>query len=125
MGNAFYGAKEFYYTDWQLQYTAGSARWFPQFTPVNFIALRFMFELLKHFLRHICCHIGGAIATYIATLQTNFQRVSFFRPERFPASKFTIPKGRNSAGNQSRPLPFHTVPELATYLCLQIRCKAR
>ena len=35
MGNAFNGAKEFYYTDWQLQYTAGSARWFPEFTPVN------------------------------------------------------------------------------------------
>ena len=38
-----------------------------------------MFELLKHFLRHdICCHIGGAFATYIAGLQTSFQRVKFF-----------------------------------------------
>ena len=79
MGNAFNGANEFYYTDWQLQYTAGSARWFPEFTSVNLIALRFMFKLLKHFLRHdICCHIGNAFATYIAGLQTSFQRVLFF-----------------------------------------------
>ena len=79
MGNAFNGAKEFYYTDWHLHYTASSARWFPEFTPVNFIALRFMFDLLKHFLRHdICCHIGGAFPTYLAGLQTGFQRVTFF-----------------------------------------------
>ncbi len=81
MGNAFNGAKEFYYTDWQLQYTAVSARWFPEFTPVNLIALRFMFELLKHFLRHdVCYHIGGAFPTYLAGLQTDFQRVSFLSP---------------------------------------------
>ena len=52
LGNAFNGAREFYYTDWKLSYTAGSARWFPEFTPVNLVALRFMFDLLKHFLRH-------------------------------------------------------------------------
>ena len=46
---AFDGAKEFYFSYWSLQYTAGSALWFPEFNPVNFIALRFMFELLKHF----------------------------------------------------------------------------
>ena len=81
MGNAFNGAKEFYHTDWQLHYTAGSARCFPEFTPVNFIALRFMFELLKHFLRHdVCCHIGGAFPTYIAGFQTVFQPVSFLSP---------------------------------------------
>ena len=46
---------------------------------MNLIALRFMFKLLKHFLRHdICCHIGNAFATYIAGLQTSFQRVLFF-----------------------------------------------
>ena len=73
------GAKELYYADWHLQFTAASARWFPEFTSVNFIALRFMFELLKHFLRHdICYHIGGALPTYFAGLQTGFQRASFF-----------------------------------------------
>ena len=78
-GNAFNGATEFYYTDWELSYTAGSARWFPVFTPVNLVALRFMFDLLMHFLRHdICCHIGGAFPAYLAGVQTGFQRVSFF-----------------------------------------------
>ena len=65
----FDGAKEFYFADWWLQFTAGSARLFPEFSPVNFIALRFMFELLKHFWRHeICCHIGGYLPTYLAGL---------------------------------------------------------
>ena len=46
---------------------------------MNFIALRFMFELLNHFPRHdICCHIGGSFPTYLAGLQTGFHRVSFF-----------------------------------------------
>ena len=109
LGNAFNGGMEFYYTDWELSYTAGSARWFPEFTPVNLVTLRFMFDLLMHFLRHdICCHIGGAFSAYLAGVQTGFSRVSFFyRPERFPASKFTFPKGRNSAGIVlSRLLPF-------------------
>jgi hypothetical protein len=79
MGQAFNVAKNFYFADWRLQYTAGSTRWFPEFTPVNFIALKFMFELLKHFLRHgICCHIGRSFPIYLAGLQTGFQRVSFF-----------------------------------------------
>ena len=77
-GNAFNSANEFYYPDWELSYTAGSARWFPEFTPVNF-ALRFMFNLLKHFLRHdVCYHIGGAFSTYLEGVQTGFLRVSFF-----------------------------------------------
>ena len=79
LGNAFNGTREFYYTDWELSYTAGSARWFPEFTPVNLVTLRFMFDLLMHFLRHdICCHIDGAFSTYLAGVQTGFTRVSFF-----------------------------------------------
>ena len=78
LGNAFNGAMEIYYTDWELSYTASSARWFPEFTPVNLFALRFMFDLLMHFLRHdICCHIGGAFSAYLAGVQTGFSRVSF------------------------------------------------
>ena len=42
--NAFDGAREFYNADWCLQSTAGRARWFPEFTPVNYIALRFIYE---------------------------------------------------------------------------------
>ena len=46
---------------------------------MNLIALRFMFDLLMHFLRHdICCHIGGAFSAYLAGVQTDFSRVSFF-----------------------------------------------
>ena len=46
---------------------------------MNFIALRFMFDLLTHFWRHdIRCHIIGSIPTYLAGLQTGFHRVSFF-----------------------------------------------
>ena len=78
-GKAFNGAKELYYTDWELLYTAGSARWFPEFTPVNLAALRFVFDLLTHFLRHdVCCHIAGAFPAYLAGVQTGVQRVSFF-----------------------------------------------
>ena len=108
LGNAFNGAREFYYTDWELSYTAGSARWFPEFTPVDLVALRFMFHLLMHFLRHdTCCHIGGAFSAYLAGVQTGFSWVSFIALKRFPTSKFTFPKGRNSAGIVlSRPLPF-------------------
>ena len=51
LGNAFDGAGEFYNADWHLQSTAGQARWFPDFTPVNFIVFRFIYELLKHFVR--------------------------------------------------------------------------
>ena len=51
LNQAFNGAKDFLYADWLLQYTAGLAQCFPEFAPVNFIALRFMFELLNHFLR--------------------------------------------------------------------------
>ena len=79
LDQAFDSAKEYYFTDWCLQYTAGSARWFPVFTPVNLIALGFMFDLLKHFWRHdICCHISGSFPTYLAGLQTGYHRVSFF-----------------------------------------------
>ena len=68
--------KKFYFADWHLHFTAGSARWFPEFTPVNFIVLRVMFDLLKHFWRHdICCHIGGSFPTYLGVLHTGFQRV--------------------------------------------------
>ena len=66
-GNAFNGAKEFYYTDWELSCTACSARWLPEFTPLNLVALRFIFDLLTHFLRHyICCNIGGAFPAYLS-----------------------------------------------------------
>ena len=79
LGNAFNGARGIYYADWHLSYTAGPGRWFPDFTPVNLVALRFMFHLLKHFLQHyVCCHIRGAFPTYLAGLQTGFTRVSFF-----------------------------------------------
>jgi hypothetical protein len=79
MGDTFNDAKEFYYVDWHLHYTASSVRLFPKFKPVNFIAMRFMFELLELFLRHdICCYIGGTFPTYIAGFHSNFQRVMFF-----------------------------------------------
>ncbi len=47
LGHAFNGAKDLYYADWCLQYTAGSARWFPEFTTVDFIALRFILIYLN------------------------------------------------------------------------------
>ena len=79
LDRAFNGAKEYYFADWYLQFSAGCARWFPEFTPVNLVALRFMFDLLKHFWRHdICCHINGSFPTYLAGLQTGYHRVSFF-----------------------------------------------
>ena len=79
LDQAFNGAKEYYFTDWCSQYTAGSGRWFPEFTPVNLIALGFIFDLLKHFWRHdICCHIICSFPNYLAGLQTGCQRVSFF-----------------------------------------------
>ena len=79
LGRAFDCAKEFYYADWRLQYTAGSARWFPEFSQMNFLALRFMFDLLKRFHRYdICCHIGGSFPTYLIGLQTGFNKVKIF-----------------------------------------------
>ena len=81
LGNAFNGAREFYYTDWELSYIAVSARWSPEFTPVNLVALMFVFDLLIHFLRHdICCHVGGAFIAYLAGVLTGFSRVSFLSP---------------------------------------------
>ena len=77
--NAFNSAKELYYADWELSYTAGSARWIPEFTPGNLVALGFILYLLTHFLQHdICCHIAGELPGYLAGVQTGFQRVSFF-----------------------------------------------
>ena len=79
LDQAFNGAKEYYFTDWCLQFTASCGRWFPELTPVNLVALRFMFDLPKHFWRHdICCHISGSFPTYLAGLQTGYHRVSFF-----------------------------------------------
>ena len=79
LDQVFDGAKEYYFADWYLQYNVGCVRRFPEFTPVNCIALRFMFHVLKHFWRHdICCHISGSFPTYLAGLQTGFHRVSFF-----------------------------------------------
>ena len=79
LGKAFVGAREFYNADWNLQSTAGRARWFPEFNPVNYIALRFTYELFKHFvLRDICCHVSGSFPTYLAVLQTGFSRVTVF-----------------------------------------------
>ena len=49
LGNVFDGAREIYNGDWHLQSRAGRAPWFPEFTPLNYIALRFIYELLKHF----------------------------------------------------------------------------
>ena len=78
-GHAFDGARTYDYTDWRLHITAGSGRWFPEFTPINFIAVRFMFVLLKHLSRHnICCHVGGSFPTYLAGVQTKFHRVKIF-----------------------------------------------
>ena len=80
-GYDFKGTKVYYDADWELSYTAGSARWFPEFTLVNLVALRFIFDLLTLFLWHdICCHIGGAFPAYLAGVQTGFQRVSFLSP---------------------------------------------
>ena len=46
---------------------------------LNFIALRFMYELLKHFVRRdICFHVGGSFPTYLAGLQTGLNRVKVF-----------------------------------------------
>ena len=70
MGHAFDGSQAFYFADWRLQITAGSARWFSEFSPINFVALRFMFQLLKRSLCHdICCHVGGSFPTYLAGVQ--------------------------------------------------------
>ena len=79
LDQAIDGAKEYYFTDSCLQYTTGSARWFPQFNLLTIIALGFMFDLLKFFWHHdICCYIGGSFPTYLAGLQMWFHRISFF-----------------------------------------------
>ena len=62
-----------------LQILASTGRWFPEFRPVNFLALTFIFMLLKQFIRHnICCHVGGSFPTYLAGVQTNYHRVTVF-----------------------------------------------
>ena len=78
-GRNFDSARSYYYADWHLQTFAGSARLFPEFTPTDFVALRFMFMLLKQFLKsNICCHVGGSFPTYLAGVQTCFHRVTIF-----------------------------------------------
>ena len=79
LGSAFDGATEFSLADRRLQSTAGRAGWFPEFTPVNFVALRFIYQLLEHFVQlDICCHVGGSFPTFLAGLQTTFNRVTVF-----------------------------------------------
>ena len=76
MGKAFDGARDYSYADWHLRIDARSARWFPEVTPTELMAVRFIFALMKRFFRHdICCHVGGFFPTYLAGLQTRCERV--------------------------------------------------
>ena len=78
-GQIFDGSPSLYYSDMHLQLLAGSAQWFPEFTPTDFVALNFMFALKKEFFNNvICCHVGGSFQTYLAGKQTAFKRVAFF-----------------------------------------------
>ena len=75
----FDGSRSLYYSHMHLQLLAGSAQWFPEFTPTDLVALNFMFALLREFFNNdICCHVGGSFPTYLAGVQTRFRRVPFF-----------------------------------------------
>ena len=75
MGHAFDGDQSFYFADWRLRITAGSARWFPEFTPVNLMALRFMFALMKRSFRHDICHVDSSFQTILR----GFKRTSIWQ----------------------------------------------
>ena len=49
-GQIFDGSPSLYYSDMHLQLLAGSAQWFPEFTPTDFVALNFMFAHKRNFL---------------------------------------------------------------------------
>ena len=74
---------------------------------MNLVALRFMFDLVKHFLRHdICCHIGGAFSAYLAGVQSGSSRVLFFialKDSQFLNLFFQ--RGETAGIILSRPLP--------------------
>ena len=125
MGKAFDGDQAYYFADWRLRITTGSARWFPEFTPMNLMALRFIFALMKRFIRHdICCHVGGSFPTYLAGMQTNFNRVTIFIAlKKRPACKFNFLKRWNTPGIIfCWSLPFRSVPGLTAYGRLQVCC---
>ena len=68
--------------------------WFPDFTTVNLIALGFMFELFRHFGRQdICCHISASFPTYLAGMQTGFNRVSFIAMKESPLVNLIFQRG--------------------------------
>ena len=49
----------------------------------------------------------------------------FYRPQKRPADKFNISKGRRTQGNLlCRPIQFRPVSELTTYGCLQVCSKS-
>ena len=79
-GHIFDGSRSLYYSHMHLQLLAGSAQWFPEFTPTDLVALNFMFALLREFFNDICCHVGGSFPTYLAGVQTGFRRVAFLLP---------------------------------------------
>ena len=79
MGKAFDRAGDYFYADRRFLIAAGCVRWFPEFTPTDLIAVRFILTLMKGFFRHdICCHVGGSFPTYLAWLQTRFERFTIF-----------------------------------------------
>ena len=41
-GQIFDGARSLYYSDWHLHILTGSARWFPEFTPIDLVALNYV-----------------------------------------------------------------------------------
>ena len=78
-GQIFDGSRSLYYSHKHLQLLAGSAQWFPEFTPTDLVALNFMFALLREFFNNdICCHVGDSFLTYLADVQTAFRMVASF-----------------------------------------------
>jgi hypothetical protein len=62
-----------------LQGLAGSAYWFPEFTPIPFFSLRCMFHLLRYlFISNITSHLYGSYPTYVPGLQHSFNAITLY-----------------------------------------------
>jgi hypothetical protein len=69
---------------------SGYTSWFTKFRSVTSYYLRHIYRtsLDNIFKHHICCHISGSYATFLAGVADTFQGVYVYSPSGCPAFKF-------------------------------------
>jgi hypothetical protein len=78
-GRAFDGSTSLLDAYERLTPLAGYTSWFTEFRPIPSFYLNYIERLLLIFFKHhICCHISGSYATYLAGVTNSFRGVSIY-----------------------------------------------